>query len=55
MSNWRTTLLGVLTIAGGAIKIAVALLGGQSPGVEDGAVVAAGIGLVAAADANKKR
>jgi len=55
MTNWKTTALGVLTVVGAVVKMAMALLNGQAPGLEDAGLVAAGVGLVAAADAKKRQ
>lgn len=57
MQNWKTTLLGILTIAGVIVHVGVQLLNGQMPTTADltadAAGVATGWGLVHAADAKK--
>jgi len=51
-TNWKTTLLGILTILGGAIKVAVDLLnGGDVDFATIGTTFTIGMGLITAKDA----
>jgi hypothetical protein len=51
MQNWRTTVLGILTIAGTLISAGVALLNGHQPDLAAvSAGVLTGVGLIHAAD-----
>lgn len=53
MKNWKTTLLGVLTLVAGIASIGIKLLNGGSVGLEDAAIIGAGTGLITAKDNNK--
>lgn len=51
MQSWRTTVLGILTIAGTLISAGIALLNGHYPDMATtSAGVLAGVGLIHAAD-----
>lgn len=51
MNNWRTTVLGILTITGTLISAGISLLNGHQPDfATTTAGVLAGVGLIHAAD-----
>ena len=51
MQSWRTTVLGILTIAGTLISAGISLLNGHTPDLATtSAGVMAGVGLIHAAD-----
>lgn len=53
MRSWKTTGLGILTLLGGISNAGLKLLRGESPTLEDLAMITAGIGLILAKDASK--
>jgi hypothetical protein len=51
MQSWRTTVLGILTIAGTLIGVGISLLNGHTPDIATASAgVLAGVGLIHAAD-----